>query len=152
MRKKLFYLYLLMFFSINIFAQTTTTANYTIVGQVSNDENMKQIQMRYQNAANVYFTVESTVNGIEQISNAIAGKQINNLQIFIKNDQTELFLTSNPIDINNINNYSDLLLNWKNSISGKVIIHNNNMTASVELNNLINQLKLLTGIDFEIKY
>ena len=139
----------LMFLSLNtmIFAQNPG-ADYIVLGLVSGDSKMEQILMRYNATPGVYFTAESSGSGVEQITEAIAGRQINDLHIFVRNDQDGIFLTLVPVTSENVNDFSIYFSGWKKSISGNVVIHNQTGVTSPELTSLLGKLNKLTGLNF----
>jgi len=124
--------------------------DFVIVGIVSGDMNMVQIQMRYADASNVYFIKESSAGGVEQIANALEGLKINDLHIYTKSNGQELFLTGLPINIGNMNDSAVQLKRWKKCVSGKVVIHVENNTTSPELNNLLLKLGELSELEFKL--
>ena len=148
MKKKLTFIFL-MFLSFNtiIFAQNPVT-DYVVIGLVSDDSNMKQIQLSYNANPGVYFTAESSGSGIEQITEAIGGRQIKDLHIFVKNDSSGIFLSNVPVVSANVYDFSTYLSGWKKSISVKVVIHNQTGLSSPELNDLLTKLNELTGLKF----
>ena len=148
MKKKTTFIFLL-FLSFNtiIFAQNPTT-DYVIIGLVSGDSTMTQIQLRYNSTPGVYFTSESSGSGVEQITETIAGRQINDLHIFVRNDPSGIFLTNVPVKSGNVNDFNSYFSGWKKTISGKVVIHNQTVLSSPDLNNLLVKLKELTGLKF----
>ena len=139
----------LTFLSFNtlIFAQNPAS-DYVVIGLVSGDSTMKQIQMHYNAIPGVYFTAESSGSGIEQITEAIAGRQINDLHIFVRNDPSGIFLTYVPITSGNAGDFTTYFSGWKKTISGKVVIHNQTGVTSPALNDLLGKLQELTGLTF----
>ena len=97
--------------------------DFVVVGEVSSDQNMKQVQMRYAERSNVYFINKTNENPIEQVSLEIEGKTFDNLQIFVQSTPTSLIFNDLVITTANIADYENSLLKWKNFISGKVFIH-----------------------------
>jgi len=148
MKKRItFILLMLLSFDTFTFAQNVTT-DYVVVGLVSGDANMKQIQLRYNSTSGVYFTAESSGSGVEQITEAISGRQIIDLHIFVKNDQQGIFLTNTPVTSANVNGFSNYFKGWKKSVSGRVVIHNQTGVTSPELTDLLGKLQDLTGLQF----
>jgi hypothetical protein len=151
--KKFFTLFFFIFIAVGLLTEITAQpakSDFVIVGYVSDDPGMKQIQMRYQENPNAFFTVESPISGPEQVSSALEGLQIHDLHIFIKSNYQGIFLTGSPVTLGNADNFSGQFKKWKNSVSGKVFIHNKMAIASPELNELINKLEVMTGLEFEL--
>ena len=148
MKNRIIFIFLMLLsFNTIVFAQNPGT-DYVVIGLVSGDANMKQVQMHYNGNSGVYFAAESSGSGIEQITEAIAGRQINDLQIFVRNDPQKIFLTNTPVTSANVNGFANYLSGWKKSISGKVAIHNQTGVTSPELDDLLGKLKELTGLQF----
>lgn len=142
-------IFLLMVISTEIMSQSPEK-DFIIVGVVSGDQNMIQIQMRYEGAPNVYFIRESSASGAEQIANALEGLKINDLHIFTKANNTELLMTGLPLTIENVNDFNLQLKRWKASVSGKVIVHIGSSTTSTQINNLLNKMGELTELEFKV--
>lgn len=152
MKRQFTFIFLMILgFTMGIYAQSPTLNDFVIVGVVPGDLNMPQIEMRYQGNPQAYFTAESSVSGAGQITEALAGRQITDLHIFVRSDNEGLFFTSVPVTSSNVNAFSELFSHWKNSVSGKVVIHNQTGIASPELNNLLVKLKNLTELEFILK-
>ncbi len=122
-----------------------------VVGTISGDQNMEQIEARYQHRLGVLFIKASALSGAEQISIALDGKKINNLHIFVKDDLQGLFLTNVPVTLDNANDFSNQFNGWKQSVEGKIVIHNQTGASNLEYNQLLNKLKDLTGLEVELK-
>ena len=151
--KKLFVLIgLVLGFTIQVMAQTTPN-DFTIVGQSSNDGNMRQIEKRYQHRVNTCFITDSEINAIDQIGVALATKgKVENLHIYLKTSPGELiFSNSTILTINNINDFSMSLQNWKQYVSGKVVIHSHVVFDQPEGLQLRKNLETLSGLQFIFK-
>jgi len=133
--------------AISIFAQSAIT-DFVVVGTLSGDPNMQQVKSRYKANPDVLFTQESVVSGVEQITNAIKGKQISDLHIFVRNDQYGIYLSHIPVTSVNVNDFAVQFRAWKKSVSGKVVIHNQKGVVSPELSDLFIKLKELTSLEF----
>jgi hypothetical protein len=149
MKRILFLLILLtMVTSAKVMSQPTAR-DFVIVGMVSDDLNLIQIQMRYDGAPNAYSIRDSSINGVEQIANAIDGMKISDLHLFVKINGKELFLTGAPISIENVNDFKEQLGRWKSSVSGKVIVHTGSSTSSPEINDLLIKMGEMTGLEWK---
>ena len=152
MKKKLLLISLMLLGYVNgIMAQSPKSNDFVIVGAVSGDQNMEQIESRYRHRPNVFFTVTSAVSGAEQISKSLEGRKIHDLHIYVNNDQQGLFLTDVPVTLANANDFSAQFSEWKKSVSGKVVVHNQTGIVSPVYLNLLDKLKELTGIEIELK-
>lgn len=141
-------LLMILGFAMGIYAQSPVLNDFVIVGLIPGDGNMPQIETRYQGNPQAYFTTESSVSGVEQITGAIAGRQITDLHIFVRSDMEGLFITSVPVTSANLNTFSEQLAQWKNSVSGKVWIHNVTGNSSPELTSLLSELGTLAELEF----
>ena len=97
--------------------------DFVVVGEISSDQNMTQVQMRYADRVNVCFINEVNENALEQVALALEGKTFDNLHIFVRSTPTSLIFNNLVITTANIVDYKKSLLKWKNTITGKVIIH-----------------------------
>ena len=142
-----FILLMLLSFNTISFAQNAAT-DYVVVGLVSDDASMQQIQKRYNSTSGAYFTADNSGSGVEQITEAASGRQIVDLHIFVKNDQQGIYLTHTPVTSANVNDFANYFKVWKKSISGKVVIHNQSGVTSPELTDLLGKMQDLTGLQF----
>jgi hypothetical protein len=148
--KRIFFLLILltMVTSAKVMSQPAAR-DFVIVGMVSDDLNLKQIQMRYAGAPNAYTIEDASINGIEQIANAIDGMKISDLHLFVKIIGKELFLNGAPISIENVNDFKEQFGRWKSSVSGKIIVHSVNNTNSPEINDLLIKMGEMTGLEWK---
>ena len=123
--------------------------DFVIVGLVSGDLNMVQIQMRYEGTPNVYFIKESSTSGFEQIANAIEGLKINDLHIYARSNSQELILSGIPINLKNVNDFTVQLNRWKDCVSGKVIVHIASSNTSPEITNLLLKMEELSALEIK---
>ena len=133
---------------IGLYAQGPALNDFVIVGFIPGDMNMPQIEDRYRGHPKAYFTTESSVSGVEQITAAIAGRQITDLHVFVRSDLEGLFITSVPVTSANLNTFSEQLSQWKNAVSGKVWIHNVTGNSTPELTSLLSELGALAELEF----
>jgi hypothetical protein len=124
--------------------------DFVIIGVVSGNLNLIQIQMRYEGAQNAYFIKESSSSGVEQIADAIEGQHINDLHIYTSGNGKDLFLTGQPVTIENVNDYTVSLKRWKKWVSGKVIVHIESNTTSPEINSLLLKMSDLAELEFKM--
>ena len=134
-----------------LYAQSADN-NFFVIGSVSDDLDMIQIQMRYQGDPNALFIEESETSGCEQITDAIKDLIINELHIFVRNDNNRLFIDDLALTSTNVADLSDQLVQWKNSVTGKVVIHNNSGSISSDLSELLAKMRSITGLNIELVY
>jgi hypothetical protein len=125
--------------------------DFVIVGSVSGDQNMKQIESRYQQRPDALFIKTSSMSAAEQISKALEGRKINDLHIFVKGDQQGLFLTDIPVTLANASDFSAQFNGWRKSVAGKVVVHNQTGASTPQYNQLLDKMKELTGLEIELK-
>jgi hypothetical protein len=152
MKKNLILLGLVLGFLIQGMAQTKVN-DLAIVGDASNDANMRQIEKRFQHRGNAYFIVSSGVNAIEQILAELEKKgTIEDLHIFVKSTPNELiFCNSTILSSNNVMDFSKALAGWKPYISGKVLIHSFVPFTLPAGSELRKSLETLSGLEFQFK-
>lgn len=122
MRKFLILSGLIVLVTFNLIAQEGNN-DFVVVGQADSDQNMVQIVMRYTNSQSVCFISDSNVSPIDQITSSVSGKSYENVHIFAISTANSLKLNGMQINAGNIEQYKLQLIKWKESISGKVIIH-----------------------------
>jgi hypothetical protein len=144
---------LLILLAMGIFTEIMSQSpekDFVIVGVVSGDLNLIQIQMRYEGAPNVYFIRESSTSAAEQIANSLEGLKINDLHIFTRSNTNGILLSGQPVTIENVNESSVQFKRWRKSVSGKVIIHINSGVTSPEISKLIIRLEQLCELEFKV--
>jgi hypothetical protein len=148
MKRQFTFIFLMILGSaMGLYAQSPDVNDYVIVGLIPGDGNMPQIEDRYQGDPQAYFSTESSVGGVGQITAAIAGRQITDLHVFVRSDMEGLFITSVPVTSANIDTFSELLSQWKNAVSGKVWIHNVTGNSTPEFTGLLTELGGLTDLE-----
>lgn len=146
MKKQItFVLLFLMGLAIKTFAQSVTQ-DLVVIGAISGDQNMKQVEMRYKGNPQVVFIRAIPLSGVEQISQALKAKQFVDLHVFVKADVLGLYVSDVPLTIANVDAFADQFRLWKDSVSGKMIIHNQTGVTSDGLNELFKKLEALTGL------
>jgi len=121
--------------------------DFVIVGAGSDDANLRQVQKRYQKKSNAYFILESATNPMEQISEAIAGKSIQNLHIFLTSKPNALMLNSLSVTSENVAQFSESIMKWKNSVTGKIVFHSLVAFSTPEGLDLKRQMEKLSGLE-----
>jgi hypothetical protein len=150
MKNFLLIITLLLFLVNSGFAQSPVT-EYTIVGAGPYNSNLNQVQKRYQQRNNVYYIQESQINPLEQITQAIDGLNIQDLHIFLQSQPNALTFNSTVVTLSNVQQYAESLVQWKNAVSGKVVIHSLVAFTTPDGIELKNQLEQITGLTFITK-
>lgn len=120
--------------------------DFVVIGDVSNDQNMQQIEMRYEGNINAYFIQNTEINAIEQITGTLKGKHYTDLHIFLRTAPNALILNNTVVTTENILQFSESLSNLKQSISGSIVFHSIVAFSSAEGAKLKQKLEELTGL------
>jgi len=147
MKKMLFIIWLILSFGIQGFAQPSVN-DFVIIGAGSGDGNLYQVQKRYQKKGNAYFIRESETNPIEQIARAIDGRSVQDLHIFLSSKPNALIFNHVTVTSGNVAKYGELLIQWKNDVKGKVVIHSLTAFTTPEGTELKLQLEKSSGLQF----
>ena len=147
MKNSLRIIALLLFLVNSSFAQSPDT-KYTIVGGGPFDSNLNQVQKRYQQRSNVYYIQESQTNPLEQIAQAIAGQSFQDLHIYLQSQPNALTFNSTVVTLSNVQQYTESLVQWKNSVTGNVVMHSLVAFTTPDGIALKTQLEQITGLTF----
>jgi hypothetical protein len=123
--------------------------DFVIIGEVSNNLDMQQIKMRYQNAINAYFVQETSTNALEQIANALVGHSCENLHIFLQSRSNALIFNSLVVTSDNVNAVAASISKWKSYISGKIVIHSTVAFTTASGEQLKQALENASGLKIE---
>ncbi|HKK42245.1 MAG TPA: DUF4347 domain-containing protein [Bacteroidales bacterium] len=118
-----------------------------IVGDVSTDLSMQQVDMRYKNNPNAYYIRETGSNAIDQISDALAGKMYDSMHIFVRNTASSLVFNNLELTADNIAAYTNVLAKWEKSLHGKIVIHTSDRMDDTAANNIAAALTKATGLE-----
>lgn len=150
------HIYLLLSITFIFFSHTdaqTSSKDFAVVGTVANDLNMQQIEMRYQKLGNACFILESNINAIAQIGNALKRKvKVQELQLFVRTSPNKLiFSNSTIITAENASDYAVAFSAWKKHVSGRVVIFSKTVFSTPEGLLLKRKLEKSTGLEFITK-
>ncbi len=121
-----------------------------IVGDVSTDLGMKQVEMRYKNNPNAYYIRNVSSNAINQIADALNDKMYDNMHIFVRNTASSLVLNSLELTADNIADYVNPISQWKKSLNGKIVIHTADPIDKSEADKIADALSKATGLEVNI--
>jgi hypothetical protein len=147
MKKILFIISLVLLLGNQSVAQPSEK-DFVIVGYGTGDGNLQQVQKRYQKKSNAYLIKEAMANPLEQISKAIEGRSIRDLHIYSWEATGALKLNSITLTSENVNDFSQTLMKWKSSISGKVFIHSKTAFTTPEGVELKQKMEQISGLEF----
>jgi len=150
MKKTLLFTFLMLFLANSSFAQTSVS-EYSIVGAGPYNSNLHQVQKRYQHRNNAYYIQESQTNPLEQITQAIHGLNIQDLHIYLQSQPNALTFNSTIVTLSNVQQFTESLVQWKNAVSGNVVIHSLVAFTTPDGIELKNQLEQITGLTFITK-
>lgn len=145
MKKFLLNLTLLFVIGIKVMSQSPDK-DFVVVGDVSTDQNMLQIEMRYNRNINAYFIQNNEINAIEQIVDALKGKHYEDLHIYLRTAPNALIFNSTVISTKNIEQFTESLFVLKQSISGSIVIHSTIAFNSIDGIQLKQKLEKITGL------
>lgn len=129
---------------ISTFSQSYT--DFFVIDEIT--KNHSQLQAEFDNRSNVYWTDGTTVNAVEQISNAARGLQIENLHIYAPTKPGALVFNSMAITSYNVDELADLLRTWSNVVTKQVVIHSEVVFTGDEGTLLKQRLEEITGLVF----
>jgi hypothetical protein len=149
MKTKVFLISLILGICFQLSGQTTDK-DYAIIGDVSNDQNLKQVKMRYSHQGNAYFILEMEDRAIEMITNALIERgPVEELHIFIRTDKDGLiFNDDNIITSANVDQYTESLKKWKEFVSVRVVIFSKDVFSTPDGSKLKDKLETITGLEF----
>ncbi|MCX6307182.1 MAG: DUF4347 domain-containing protein [Bacteroidetes bacterium] len=122
--------------------------DFVIVGAGSADANLRQVQKRYEKKSDAYFMKETQANPLKQISKAINGRTIRDLHLYLQSKPGALVFNNESVTTEKLNTLKEPLMQWKNFVSGRVVIHSLVVFTGPEGIELKNQLEKSSGLVF----
>ena len=111
-------------------------------------ENITELRSEFGHRPNVYWTDGTTVNAVEQISNAASGLQIENLHIYTPTKPGALVFSSIAITPDKVDEIAEILKAWSNVVTKQVVIHSDIVFTGDEGTLLKQRLEEITGLVF----
>ncbi len=111
---------------------------------------LDDIQQSGDNVDFVVVVLDSSSNGIEQISQVLGDYQdVDAVHIISHGTDGQIFLGNSPLFSSNLDQYSDQISSWGNSFTedADILIYGCDLAATEDGQSLINNLSLLTGAD-----
>lgn len=131
----------------NTFGQNNQT-DYLVVE--INYPGRAEFEKSVKGSENIYFN-KSEIPVLYQLNSLLAGKNVNNLHMYLSAREGEIDFGKFIITPENVADYSDQLKNLKQIVSGRVIVHNN-LVFSEEKGKLLKQkLQEISGLPFETR-
>jgi len=137
-------LFFLLVVSVKAFTQTSN--NFIIIDEIA--DNVQVLEKQFEGHDNVYKTKGIETLAIGQISKAIKGKDIKNLEIYVATKPGAMVFSSAAITSQNVNQFSVELKEWKNAVSNNVIIYSDNVFSGENGMLLKQKIEEITGLVF----
>ena len=144
--KKVLFIAIVLLSTLTKMSGQSTDKDFVLVGQVSGDPNMVQVEMRYSRVPNTCFVTVTDLNPISKLVSALNGNRFENLHVFVRTSPGELILNKVVITADNVGKYSAELAELKKSVTGIVIIHSMKVFQSEAGAQLKTKLEQLTGL------
>jgi hypothetical protein len=143
--KKLILVFLLVFAAF--LSQSQDKSDFVIADKTYVD--WEQVVDKFQGQNSLL--VLTRTSAIEQISDALASKKINDLHIFAAGKPGTIGFCNLALNLSNISGQESFLSKWAASVSGKVVIHNSSVFTTVQGAELKSKLEQITGLVFDIQ-
>ncbi len=119
--KKLIFLIVLAFGLVTQLTAQNMSTDYVVLDATA--PNLAQLQAQYGGQPNVFFN-ENPKPAAYIIPTIMEGHPAVDLHIFVGAQPGLLMFNSGTITAANASNFTQYFSNWKNNVSGKVVIHN----------------------------
>mgnify|MGYP001325805874 CR=1 FL=1 len=110
--------------------------------------NYERLKAQYEGNQNVCILEVSRVMAPEQITAALNGKQVTDLHLFVAGKPGTLGFGNIALNPDDVNDYATSLGTWSSHVSGKVVIHNQDVFLSEPGTEMKAKLEQLTGLNF----
>ena len=147
MKKILFIIGVIFLLGNHAIAQSPDK-DFVIIGVGTGDANLSQVQQRYAKKSDICYIKENEVSPMKQITKAIKGLVIRDLHVYLSGKPGELVFNSVTVNSVNVGEFKEQIMKWKNSISGKVVIHSPGAFTSPSGIELKKQLEEISGLEF----
>jgi hypothetical protein len=130
-------------------AQSQDIQDYIILDEGA--EEMFQLNSSMLEQSNIYRIDGFSPDAMEQISDALKGMQIRDLQIFVLTKPGSLVFNNLSVTSENMEEWSSGITEWKNSIQSKVVIHSDVVFSGDEGMRLKQNLESVSGLEFTMR-
>ena len=110
--------------------------------------NFEKVKTQYEGTQNICILEVSMVMAPEQITAVLKGKQVTDLHIFVAGKPGTLGFGNIALNLDCIGDYATSLGTWASHVSGKVIIHNQDVFLTDQGAGLKAKIEQLTGLNF----
>jgi len=90
-------------------------------------------------------------NAVVQISNALEGRQVRNLQIIVLTKPGALVFNNMSVTPDNAGDWSDAILEWKKYVGNQVVIYSDAVFSGEEGMQLKRKLEEVSGLEFTMQ-
>ena len=147
MKKILFIIGVILLLGNHVTAQSPNK-DFVIIGVGINNSDVHQVQKRYAKKTNIYYINENQVNPLKQIAKALHGRTVSDMHIYLDSKPDALVFNSLTVSSANVGEFKEQIMKWKNSISGKVVIHSQVAFTTLAGTELKKQLEAISGLEF----
>ena len=147
--KTKFTIFLLMLIAMGLKGQQTIGDVY-VINPSNGDENLAQVELRYQSNPKALYLAVNENNPLESITGYLSDNPCTILHLYIPASSESLIFSGFSLTSGNINEYRDFFVQWNEKISGKIIIHSLSLYQTGSTPDLIKKLSSLTGVPIEI--
>ena len=112
--------------------------------------NSQQLKTQY-SGSNTVIVMPTPVMAPVQISNALNGKKVVDLHLFVSSKPGALGFGNMTLNSDNIQEQATALSQWASPVSGKVIIHGADVFASAMGLDFKARLEQITGLKFTVQ-
>ena len=137
--KKLTVLIVALLVCTGIFGQ-----NFAVIDD--NYPNVGQAKARFY-SQQTYLVKDNQVKAANQISNALEGRQVSNLHLFVSTEPGSIVFSNMTINADNLKEYALMLLQMSSYVKDNIIIHSSNVFTTEMGIDFKTKLEQLTGLN-----
>ena len=136
--KKLTVLFFTLLFCTGIFGQ-----NFAVIDD--SYQNIGQAKARFY-SQQTYQVKDNQVMAANQISNALEGREVSNLHLFVSTEPGSIVFSNMTINADNLKEYALMLLQMSSYVRDNIIIHSQNVFTTELGIDFKTKLEQLTGL------
>lgn len=108
-------------------------------------QNVGQAKARFY-SQQMYLVKDNQVKAANQISNALEGKEVSNLHLFVSTEPGSIVFSNMTINADNLKEYALMLLQMTSYVRDNIIIHSQNVFTTELGIDFKTKLEQLTGL------
>lgn len=135
--------------SMTVQSFSQTDSDLIIIDEIADD--VEQLTARFSSHPNVFVTNAASTNAIEQITATMAGKQFKDMHIYALCKPGAIVFNSISLSSDKLIDFPYDLSPWSNKISGKVVIHSEDVFTGEAGILLKQRLETITGLEFIVQ-